>query len=127
MLARKACYQLNAALFALGVACFFEGCHNMLNLSKVSDRNRSKLQIIAEILGHLRIPAGKANIMSHCNMSTAQSGEYLNLMTSSNLIHLGAYAGKVTYQRTKAGLEFIELYRKMALLLDAAISSPFLV
>jgi predicted transcriptional regulator len=99
----------------------------MLNVGKVSDGNRSRLQIIAEILSKLRIPVGKSNIMSHCNMSTAQSGQYLNLMTSSNLIRMGGYAGKVTYQRTEAGLEFLELYKKMALLLDTGISSPFLV
>jgi predicted transcriptional regulator len=99
----------------------------MLNVSKVSDHNRSRLQIIAEILRQLRIPVGKANIMSHCNMSTAQSGQYLNLMTSSNLIQMGADAGRVTYQRTETGLEFLELYRKMAVLLNTGISSPFLV
>jgi predicted transcriptional regulator len=99
----------------------------MLNVRKVSEENRSRLQIIAEILRQLRIPVGKANIMSHCNMSTAQSGQYLNLMTSSNLIQMGAYAGKVTYQRTDAGLEFLELYKKIALLLETGISSPFLV
>ena len=99
----------------------------MLNVGKTSDRNRSRLQIIAEILMQLRIPAGKTNIMSNCNMSTAQSGQYLNLMTSSNLIRIDAYAGKVTYQRTEAGLEFLELYKKMALLLDTGISAPFLV
>lgn len=99
----------------------------MLNARKVSEENRGRLQIIAEILRQLRIPAGKANIMSHCNMSTAQSGQYLNLMASSNLIQMGAYAGKVTYQRTETGLEFLELYKKLALLLDTGISSPFLV
>jgi predicted transcriptional regulator len=99
----------------------------MLNVRKVSDGNRSRLQIVADILRQLRIPVGKTNIMSHCNMSTAQSGQYLNLMTSNNLIQMGAYAGKVTYQRTETGLEFLELYKKMALLLDSGISSPFLV
>jgi predicted transcriptional regulator len=99
----------------------------MLDVRKVSDQNRSRLQIIAEILGQLRIPAGKANIMSQCNMSTAQSGQYLNLMTSSNLVQMGAYAGKVRYQRTETGLMFLDLYKKMALLLDPGISSPLLV
>ena len=99
----------------------------MLNVEKVSDGNRGRLQIIAEILTQMRIPVGKANIMSHCNMSTAQSGQYLNLMTSSNLIQTGANAGKVTYRRTEAGLEFLELFKKMALLLDSGISSPFLI
>jgi predicted transcriptional regulator len=99
----------------------------MLSVRKVSDGNRSRLQIIAEILTQVRMPVGKTNIMSHCNMSTTQSGQYLNLMTSSNLVRMGAYAGKVTYQRTEAGMEFLELFKKMALLLDSDISSPFLI
>jgi len=99
----------------------------MLNVRKESDGNRSRLQIIAQILRQLRIPVGKSNIMSICNMSTVQSGQYLNLMTLSNLIRSGVYAGKVTYQRTEAGLEFLELYRKMVVLLNTGISSPFLV
>jgi len=99
----------------------------MLSVRKVSDGNRSRLQIIAEILTQVRMPVGKTNIMSHCNMSTTQSGQYLNLMTSSNLVRMGAYAGKVTYQRTEAVLEFLELFKKMALLLDSDISSPFLI
>jgi hypothetical protein len=40
---------------------------------------------------------------------------------------MGACAGKVTYLRTEAGLEFLELYKKMALLLDSDVSSPFLI
>jgi predicted transcriptional regulator len=99
----------------------------VLNVKKVSDGNRSRLQIIAEILTQVRIPVGKANVMSNCNMSTAQSGQYLNLMTSSNLVRMGASAGKVTYQRTETGLEFLDLFKKMALLLDSGIPSPFLV
>ena len=106
---------------------FSEGYYNMFNVKEVSDGNRSRLQIIAEILSQVRIPVGKANIMSHCNMSTAQSGQYLNLMASSNLVRLGAYGGKVTYQRTEVGLEFLELFKKMTLLLNSGISSPFLV
>jgi len=99
----------------------------MLRIEKAPDGNRSRLQIIAEMLRRLREPTGKTNIMSHCNMSTAQSGQYLNLMTSSNLVQMGAYGGKATYQRTEAGLEFLELFKKMALLIDSGISSPFLV
>jgi predicted transcriptional regulator len=106
---------------------FSERCYSMLNVRKASDGNRGRLQIMAEILRQLRIPAGKANIMSHCSMSTAQSGQYLNLMRSSDLIRMGACAGKVTYQRTETGLEFLELYKKMTLLLDSGVSSLFLV
>jgi predicted transcriptional regulator len=98
----------------------------MLRMRKVSDRNRSKFEIIAEILSELRKPTGRTNIMSHCNMSSIQSGEYLGLMRSNDLIRADTVAGKVTYQRTNAGREFLELYKKIALLLDPGISVPFL-
>jgi predicted transcriptional regulator len=93
----------------------------------VSDTNRNKLEIIAEILRKLRMPTGKTNIMSHCNMNTAQSQGYLNLMRSNDLVQIGAIAGRVTYQRTEAGREFLELYNKMAVLLDPSISAPSLM
>jgi len=73
------------------------------------------------------MPTGKTNIMSHCNMNTAQSQGYLNLMRSNDLIQIGAIAERVTYQRTEAGREFLELYNKMALLLDPSISAPSLM
>jgi predicted transcriptional regulator len=97
----------------------------MLNISKISDRNRSRFEIIAEILGELRVPTVRTNIMSHCNMSTAQSGQYLNLMGSNDLIRKDATGGRVMYQRTEAGLEFLELYDKMTLLLDPSVSTPW--
>jgi len=92
-------------------------------MKKVFDGNRSKFEIIAEILKQLRMPTGRSNIMSHCNMSSMQSGQYLNLMRSNDLIRTGAIAGKVTYQRTDAGRVFLELYSKIALLLDAGVSA----
>jgi predicted transcriptional regulator len=99
----------------------------MLKIRKVLDGNRNRLQIIAEILKKLREPTGKTNIMSHCNMSSMQSGQYLSFMSSSDLIRMDAVAGKVKYQRTQTGLEFLELYNKMILLLDPSISAPSLI
>ena len=95
----------------------------MLRIKKTFDVNRNKFEIIAEILRQLRIPTGKTNIMSHCNMNTAQSGQYLTLMKSSELIRKDAMAGRVTYQRTNTGREFLELYNEMVLLLDSGISA----
>jgi len=95
----------------------------MLRIVKDSNKNRNRFEIVAEILRQLRLPTGRTNIMSHCNMNTMQSGEYLNLMTSNDLIRVDAIAGKVTYQRTEAGIEFLELYGKMAVLLDPCISA----
>jgi predicted transcriptional regulator len=99
----------------------------MLRMRQVSDRNRSKFEIIAEILMQLRNPTSRTNIMSHCNMSSIQSGQYLNLMKSNDLIRIDAMAGKVKYQRTDAGREFLELYKKMVLLLDPSIPASFLI
>jgi predicted transcriptional regulator len=99
----------------------------MLRIEKAPDGNRSRLQIIAEMLRRLREPTGKTNIMSHCNMSSMQSGQYLNLMKSSDLVRMETTAGRVTYQRTEIGREFLELYNKMALLLDSSISAPSLI
>jgi len=62
--------------------------------------------------------------MSRCNMNTAQSDGYLNVMRTSNFIRIDAIAGKVTYQRTETGLQFLDLYNKMALLLGHNISAP---
>ncbi len=90
----------------------------MLRMGKVPDRNRSRFEIIAEILKELREPTGKTNIMTHCNMSFTQSGEYLDLMRSNDLVQTDASAGKVTYHKTEAGQEFLERYKKMARLLD---------
>lgn len=98
----------------------------MLGINRVLDKNRSKIEIIAEILRQLRVPTVRTNIMSHCNMSSAQSGQYLTFMRSSELIRMDAIRGMITYQRTEAGREFLELYNKMVLLLDPSISEPSL-
>jgi predicted transcriptional regulator len=97
--------------------------HAPILTRKVSDGKRSRLEIIADILKKLRKPTCKTNLMSHCNMNFTQSGQYLNYMKSNGLIQKEAMAGKVTYQRTEAGREFLELYNKMALLLDPNISA----
>jgi len=96
----------------------------MSKTRKVSDRNRSRFELIAEILRKLRQPTCWTNIMSHCNMSSAQSGRYLDLMRSNDLIQKNVTSGKVTYQRTEAGREFMKHYNKIALLLDPSISAP---
>jgi predicted transcriptional regulator len=98
----------------------------MLRLKEGSGGNRGKLDIIAEILRKLREPACKTNIMSRCNMSTLQSGQYLTLMKSSHLIQTDATARNVTYQRTEAGREFLTLYNQMVVLLEPNIPAPSL-
>jgi len=99
----------------------------MLGTRSVPDGRRSRFEIIAEILRGLREPICWTNIMSHCNMSSRQSGQYLNFLRSSDLIQMQVGAGKVTYQRTEAGREFLKRYNKIVLLLDPSISAPSLI
>lgn len=97
----------------------------MTRITKMFIGNRNRLQIVAEILRKLREPTCKTNIMLHCNMSSMQSGQYLNLMGSSDLVRKDEMAGKVTYLRTETGRKFLEAYNKMILLIDPSISAPF--
>jgi predicted transcriptional regulator len=99
----------------------------MSSMRKVSDRNRSRFEIIAEILRELRKPTGRTNIMSHCNMSSTQSGEYLSFMELNNLVRMEAAAGRVTYQRTEAGREFLGLFNSMIQLIDSSLSAASLL
>ncbi|UCH32205.1 MAG: hypothetical protein JSV05_02105 [Candidatus Bathyarchaeota archaeon] len=99
----------------------------MLRMRKVSEGNRSKFEIIAEILRNLRNPICWTNVMSHCNMNSKQSGQYLNFLKSSDLIKVQVAAGKITYQRTEAGRAFLKHYNKIVLLLDPSISAPTLM
>jgi predicted transcriptional regulator len=54
----------------------------MSNIGKIPEGNRSKLEIIAQILREICLPTGRTCIMSHCNMCFAQSVNYLKLMKS---------------------------------------------
>ncbi len=99
----------------------------MLKTGNVSDGNRSRFEILAAILRGLREPACWTNVMSHCNMSSKQSEQYLNLLTSRDLVQKQVAAGKVRYQRTEAGREFLKHYNKIVLLLDPSVSAPSLI
>jgi predicted transcriptional regulator len=56
-----------------------------------------------------------------------QSGQYLDFMKSSDLIQTDTMAGRVMYQKTEVGREFLGLYNQMTLLLDPSISAVSLI
>ena len=95
-----------------------------VRLEKVSDGKRSRFEIIADILRHLREPTCWTNVMSHCNMSSKQSGQYLSLLRGNDLIRMDTVAGNAKYQRTEAGRRFLKRYGKIVLLLDPSIPAP---
>jgi predicted transcriptional regulator len=96
----------------------------MLRTRNLFDKNRSRFEIIAEILSDLRNPTCWTNIMSHCNLSSKQSDQYRDLLRSSDLIQTQMTAGRIMYERTEAGREFIKYFNKIVLLLDPNISTP---
>ena len=99
----------------------------MLTMENVSDRNRSRFEIIAEILKALREPTCWTNVMSHCNISSRQSGKYLSLLRSNDLVQRDTAGRKAKYQRTDAGRQFLKMYSKLVLLLDPGIPAPSLI
>jgi predicted transcriptional regulator len=46
----------------------------LILMRNFSDGNRSRFEIVAEILMQLREPTGKTNLMSHCNMNFTNQG-----------------------------------------------------
>ena len=95
----------------------------MTRINRFSEGNRSKLDIMAKILREVKNPIGVSDILSSCNMNFKQSGYYLEVMRSSDLIETNTNAGRVRYCRTETGQEFLEAYDKMILLLGPVISS----
>jgi predicted transcriptional regulator len=93
----------------------------MSRINRFSDGNRSKLEIMAKILREVNKPTGITCILTSCNMSFKQSGYYLELMKSSDLIHMNSTEGRARYCRTETGQEFLEAYDKMILMLEPSV------
>jgi len=82
-----------------------------LKVSRFMKRNR--LDIIAEILETAKDGAKKTHIMYGCNLSHSQNRKLL-----SHLLEIGLLDGEDSYQTTKKGLQFLEAYRTLKLLLN---------
>src|SRR5208337_3030666 len=94
---------------------------NVSRIKRFSDGNRSKLDIVAKILREVKKPTGITDILSSCNMNFKQSGYYLELMKSSDLIQMNSTDGRARYCRTETGQDFLEVYDEMILLLEPSV------
>lgn len=99
----------------------------MLRLSRNPGRKRSRLEIIAVVLRTLRKPTCKTIIIRRCNLGFKQSEEILGLMRMNDLVRMSLTAGKVMYQRTETGRQFLHHYNQMALMLDPSIPAASLM
>ena len=70
-------------------------------------KRRDKLVIMMEIIDIAKKGTTKTHIMLKANLSFSQLNGYLEFLTESNLLQTSLYDGKVVYEPTQRGLEFM--------------------
>ena len=78
-------------------------------------RNRSRLEIVSNLLTRARNGALKTHLMYGANLSYPMLGEYLNILLRSELILEERDENDVSirYRTTQKGLEFLRLYESI--------------
>ena len=84
-------------------------------------KRRDKLVIMAEIMGIAKNGTSKTHIMFKANLSFSQLNQYLSLLSNTGLLEKFAHNGRVVYQATPKGLEFMERQRQVMDLLNEAV------
>jgi Predicted transcriptional regulator len=82
-----------------------------LEVSRAMKRNR--LEIIAEILQTAKDGAKKTRVMYNCNLSYRQTKKLLSHLLETGLLTIGN-----SYHTTEKGLQFLEAYHTLELLLN---------
>lgn len=70
-------------------------------------KRRDKLVIMMEIIDIAKKGTTKTHIMLKANLSFSQLNGYLEFLTESNLLQTSLCEGKVVYEPTQKGLEFM--------------------
>ena len=78
-------------------------------------RNRSRLEIVSNLLTRAKSGALKTHLMYGANLSYPMLGEYLSILLRSELIGEERYENDVLihYRTTSKGLEFLNLYQSI--------------
>lgn len=87
-------------------------------LTESSPKRRDKLVIMAEILGIAQKGTSKTHIMFKANLSFSQLKQYLTLLLNTGLLEKLTNDGKVVFETTPKGLEFIERQQQVIDLLS---------
>jgi len=82
------------------------------------NKRRDKLSIIAEIIDIAKEGALKTQIMYRANLSFAQLGEYLTIMSSTDLLEKFNDSGREVYGATEKGLNFLERHSELVELIN---------
>ena len=92
--------------------------------------NRSRIDIMENILRVANEGAGKTRILYRCNLSFEQLHVYLDFLVSKGLLksvpqRTGARNGSKIYETTEKGQAFIQAYRSLTdLLVMDSLCSP---
>jgi predicted transcriptional regulator len=82
-------------------------------------KNRSRTEIVANILESANGGATKTKIMYKSFLSYAQLKEYLSVLIENNLIE--GLDGTQTYKTTEKGLNFLKMHNEIGELLQTTI------
>ena len=89
----------------------------MTQILKTRPKRRDKLSIIAQILEVAKEGTLKTPIMYKANLSFTQLREYLDFLTTSNLIEQTSVEGKDLYMITQKGIDFLQKHGELIRLL----------
>jgi predicted transcriptional regulator len=81
-------------------------------------KRRDKLIIMAEIVGIAKKGISKTHLMFKANLSFSQLNQYLSVLSNTGLLEKNAYNGRVVFQATPKGIEFIERQQRVIDLLS---------
>ena len=80
-------------------------------------KRRDRLYIMAELLRIAKNGSLKTHLMYGANLSFAQLNDYLSFLISTGLLKTVQESGKLVYETTSKGLEFLINYDKIISLL----------
>jgi predicted transcriptional regulator len=87
-------------------------------LIESSPKRRDKLVIMAEIIAIAKEGSSKTHIMFKANLSFSQLNQYLTLLSNTKLLEKYSDNGRVVFQATAKGLEFIDKQQQVLNLLN---------
>jgi predicted transcriptional regulator len=95
-----------------------KGTDMTLELMNSSSKRRDKLVIMSEIVAIAKKGTSKTQIMFKANLSFSQLNQYLSLLSRTGLLEKKSDRGKVIFQATAKGLEFIDKQQQVFNLLN---------
>ncbi len=90
-------------------------------------KNRSRLEIIGNILGVAKYGAKKTHIMYRANLSYSQLQEYVAFLTERGLLEEvnGERPDEIIFQTSNLGIQFLRYFRELERLVTSTSEMRF--